>query len=236
MSGNVAVEEIHASRLELVPLGVGHAGEMVGVLGDPALHAFVGGVPESLEELRARYARWEAGAPEPGTDWCNWVLRRRADGRLVGTVQATVVGDTAEVAWVVGTAWQGRGYASEAAGALVGWLRERVRTVVAHVHPGHAASAAVARAAGLVPTAEVQDGEVRWVAPASRRVRVACVHCGQDWLRAHRDGKSGEVFFLCPGCESLWTAGQDTRAATELHLTAFLESRGTSRERVTEEG
>ncbi|MDX2290691.1 MULTISPECIES: GNAT family N-acetyltransferase, partial [Streptomyces] len=67
-----------------------------------------------------------------------------------------------------GTAWQGRGYASEAARALVGWLRPRVRTVVAHVHPDHAASAAVARAAGLVPTDEVQDGEVRWATPPER--------------------------------------------------------------------
>ncbi|MFE1343938.1 GNAT family N-acetyltransferase [Streptomyces sp. NPDC058757] len=163
-----AVEVIRTVRLELVPLEVGHAEEMAAVLNDPALHAFTGGEPESPEELRARYVRWEAGAPDPGTAWCNWVIRAREEGRLVGTVQATVTGDVAEVAWVVGTAWQGRGYASEAARALVGWLRDRGRTVVAHVHPGHAASAAVARAAGLVPTAEVHDGEVRWesVAPA----------------------------------------------------------------------
>ncbi|MFF2775071.1 GNAT family N-acetyltransferase [Streptomyces sp. NPDC058052] len=158
---------MRTERLELVPLEVGHAEEMAGVLGDPALHVFIGGTPESPEELRARYVRWEAGAPEPGTTWCNWVVRAREDGRLVGTVQATVTGngEGAEVAWVVGTAWQGRGYASEAARALVGWLRPRVRTVVAHVHPEHAASAAVARAAGLVPTGEVHDGEERWESP-----------------------------------------------------------------------
>ncbi|WP_051804391.1 GNAT family N-acetyltransferase [Streptomyces griseus] len=161
----VAAETIRTGRLELVPLEVAHAEEMAGVLGDPALHRFTGGAPEGPEELRARYARWEAGAPEPGTSWCNWVVRERAGGRLVGTVQATVVGGTAEVAWVVGTAWQGRGYAREAAVALVGWLRPRVRGVVAHVHPGHAASAAVARAAGLAPTGEVLDGEVRWEFP-----------------------------------------------------------------------
>ncbi|MFF9339093.1 MULTISPECIES: GNAT family N-acetyltransferase [unclassified Streptomyces] len=165
MTGRTAVEAIHTERLELVPLEVGHAEEMAGVLGDPALHRFIGGAPESLEELRARYVRWGAGAPEAGTSWCNWVVRERDGGRLAGTVQATVVGDGAEVAWVVGTAWQGRGYASEAARALVGWLRPRVRTVVAHVHPGHAASAAVARAAGLVPTDETHDGEVRWELP-----------------------------------------------------------------------
>nr|WP_240981914.1 MULTISPECIES: GNAT family N-acetyltransferase [unclassified Streptomyces] len=157
--------------MELVPLEVGHAEEMAGVLGDPALHRFIGGAPESLEELRARYVRWGAGAPEPGTTWCNWVVRERDGGRLVGTVQATVTGGVAggvaEVAWVVGTAWQGRGYASEAARALVSWLRDRGRTVVAHVHPDHAASAAVARAAGLVPTGEIHGGEVRWESAAA---------------------------------------------------------------------
>lgn len=37
-----------------------------------------------------------------------------------------------------------------------------LHTVIAHIHPDHLASAAVARAAGLAPTAEMQDGEVRW--------------------------------------------------------------------------
>ncbi|RSS52333.1 GNAT family N-acetyltransferase, partial [Streptomyces sp. WAC07061] len=46
---------------------------------------------------------------------------------------------------------------------LVGWLgAQGVGTVVAHVHPDHAASAAVAAAAGLAPTGRWQDGEARW--------------------------------------------------------------------------
>ena len=87
-----------------------------------------------------------------------------ADGCLAGYVQATVRGARAEVAWVVGARWQGRGYAKEAAAGLVRHLLDQgsVRTVVAHIHPGHAASAAVASAAGLLPTGEWEDGEVRW--------------------------------------------------------------------------
>lgn len=66
-------------------------------------------------------------------------------------------------AWVVGTDWQGKGFAKEAAGALVGWLRDRgVVTVIAHVHPEHAASASVAVAAGLIRTNQQRDGELRW--------------------------------------------------------------------------
>ncbi|WP_229870159.1 GNAT family N-acetyltransferase [Streptomyces phaeofaciens] len=157
---------IRTARLDLLPLRVEHAEEMAAVLSDPALHTFVGGSPSTPDALRTRYARLVAGSPDPAVSWCNWVLRARDDGRLAGTVQATVDGpgrDRAEIAWVVGTPWQGRGLASEAARGLVARLREEgVRTVVAHVHPGHHASAAVARAAGLAPTAEIQDGEVRW--------------------------------------------------------------------------
>ncbi|MEU9466398.1 GNAT family N-acetyltransferase [Streptomyces avermitilis] len=156
---------IRTARLDLLPLRVEHAEEMAQVLGDPALHAFIGGVPDTPAALRARYARLVAGSPDPGVRWLNWVLRRRADACLVGTVQATVTGEVAEIAWVVGTPWQGRGFASEAARGLVARLTRQsgsVRTVVAHVHPDHHASASVAAAAGLSPTDREQDGETRW--------------------------------------------------------------------------
>ncbi|MFD0256773.1 GNAT family N-acetyltransferase [Kitasatospora indigofera] len=159
---------LRTDRLDLLPLRPADAEEMALVLADPALHTFTGGEPDTLDALRARYRRLSAGSPDPGVTWCNWVLRLRADGRATGYVQATVTADTAEIAWVVGVPWQGRGLAGEAARALVAWLRTQdVRTVVAHIHPGHQASAAVARAAGLSPTGELQDGEVRWEAELS---------------------------------------------------------------------
>ncbi|KUF16921.1 GNAT family N-acetyltransferase [Streptomyces silvensis] len=167
----VVAEPITTARLTLEPLRVAHAEEMAVVLGDPALHTFIGGAPDDVTALRARYTRMVAGAPDPGVSWCNWVLRRSADGRLAGTVQATVRpggpgarGDGAEIAWMVGTPWQGQGLATEAARGLVEWLRGRpeVTHLLAHIRPDHAASAAVARAAGLGPTDERHEGEVRW--------------------------------------------------------------------------
>lgn len=136
---------------------------MAAVLSDPALHTFTGGAPLTPAALRTRYERLVAGSPDPAVSWLNWVLRLRAEARLTGTVQATVTGSGAEIAWVVGAPWQGRGLASEAARGLVSWLGEQaVPTVVAHIHPDHRASAAVATAAGLTPTDEWQDGEIRW--------------------------------------------------------------------------
>ncbi|BFV55281.1 GNAT family N-acetyltransferase [Kitasatospora sp. CMC57] len=166
----ITAETLRTPRLTLLPLLVEHAEEMTVVLSDPGLHRFIGGEPLGAGELRARYGGMAAGSGDPGVGWLNWVLRLEERGCLVGTVQATVTagehGSTAEIAWVLGTPWQGCGLAAESARALVGWLRERsVAAVIAHVHPDHRASAAVATAAGLVPTEEWQDGEVRWHLP-----------------------------------------------------------------------
>ncbi|MEU4095726.1 GNAT family N-acetyltransferase [Streptomyces sp. NPDC026673] len=159
---------IATRRLVLEPLRVEHAEEMAAVLSDPRLHEFIGGTPYDAPGLRARYTRLVAGSGDPAVSWWNWVIRLRADDRLAGTVQATVAWDTpegavAEVAWVVGTPWQGRGVAKEAAVALVDRLAALpVDRVIAHVHPAHPASGSVAAAAGLAPTPVVVDGETRW--------------------------------------------------------------------------
>ncbi|QNE21455.1 GNAT family N-acetyltransferase [Kribbella qitaiheensis] len=155
--------EVETARLALLPLRVEYAEEMAGVLGAPELYEFTGGEPPTVADLTARYGRQVAGPDRPGEYWLNWVLRSLQDDALVGYVQATVTSDEAEIAWVVGTAWQGHGYAKEAAAGLVSWLEAHgVRRIVAHVHPEHGASAAVSAAAGLSRTEVVQDGEYRW--------------------------------------------------------------------------
>ncbi|MGW9171293.1 GNAT family N-acetyltransferase [Streptomyces decoyicus] len=163
----VEAEIIRTGRLTLLPLLVEHAEELAGVLSDPDLHTFIGGAPATPEALRNRHERLVAGSPDPAVTWCNWVIQLRDRGCLAGTVQATVTAEgnetAAEVAWVVGTRWQRRGIATEAAQGLVTWLRkQQVPTLVAHIHPDHEASAAVAAAAGLTPTSQEQEGEIRW--------------------------------------------------------------------------
>jgi RimJ/RimL family protein N-acetyltransferase len=160
-------QEIETERVSLVPLEVEDAEEMAAVLGDERLHEFIGGRPLTLDELRGQYTRLVAGSSDPDEVWLNWIVRRRTDSQPVGTVQATVTdgGQAAHVAWVIGAEWQGRGFGSEAARALVDWLRNRgVLDVVAHIHPAHEASAAVATRAGLTPTADEVDGETVWKA------------------------------------------------------------------------
>ncbi|WP_103535049.1 GNAT family N-acetyltransferase [Streptomyces sp. SM11] len=156
------------ARLDALPLDPAYAEEMAVVLADPALYVFTGGGPPDPAALRARYERQCDGSPDPGELWWNWVLRVGEDGSLAGYVQATVRGPRAEISWVIGTPWQGRGYASEAAKGLAAHLASAgsVRELVAHIHPDHAASKAVAAAAGLRPTGEWEDGEMRWAGNA----------------------------------------------------------------------
>ena len=166
-------DTITTPRLSLVRLRPDDADDIAHVLFDESLYEFIDGRPATIAELRDRYAVMAAGSPDPGEVWLNWIVRRRDDSQPVGTVQATLATRdgrrTAHVAWIIAIDHQNQGFASEAARALVEWLRERgVDDIVANIHPGHRASALVAARAGLESTGECDDGEQVWRAPSAR--------------------------------------------------------------------
>lgn len=177
------VVPVNAARLTLWPLRECDAAEMAVLLGDERLHEFTGGRPDSPGELADRYRRWVAGSGKPGELWLNWIARLPAPvaalsvaappaadcgrGLAIGTVQATITLDgpapVAAIAWVIGVPWQGAGYASEAARALVSWLAAwRPLTIIACIHRQHLASQRVASRAGLALTGREVDGEQVW--------------------------------------------------------------------------
>ena len=165
-----APEALTTARLTLTPLAVSDADTMVDVLGDERMYEFTGGRPLTLDELRSRYRRLAAGGSSDGTErWFNWIVRLAEDGTSVGAMQATVAtdGTQADVAWEIGTSWQGRGLASEAAIGVVAWIERRYPAAViqASIHPDHIASKGVATRAGLAPTTEWIDGEIVWRRP-----------------------------------------------------------------------
>lgn len=149
------------------PLRMADAEEMAGVLAHPDLYVFTGGEPPSRSDLERRYALQVRGHSPDGSElWINHVVVTEGRQRAVGYVQATIPagGGPAEIAWDIGRAWQGRGYATQAALLLLGELRDRgVRRIVAHIHPDHKASQGVARQLGLRPTEIKEDGETRWI-------------------------------------------------------------------------
>jgi RimJ/RimL family protein N-acetyltransferase len=162
----VVAGEIRTKRLLLTPLEVGDAVEMAAVLADPALQEFMGGAPPSVEELSIRYGAQVAGSVREDEVWYNWIVRLVESGTAVGFVQATIEPPAVDVAWVIGAAWRGRGYASEAAAAMRSWIAgQGFGSFRAHIHPAHVASQRVATAIGLASTGELdEEGEEIWVA------------------------------------------------------------------------
>lgn len=160
------VPSLRTARLDMEPLSREHAREMFPLLADPGLYEFTGGEgPASEEKLISSYTFLEGRRSPDGREiWLNWALRLRETGALTGYAQSTVTRERAYVAWVVGSHWQGRGLATDAAVAIVNWLEEKgAPEIRACVHPQHRASQRVAANAGLSRTDDLEDGEEVWV-------------------------------------------------------------------------
>lgn len=69
------------------------------------------------ESLLARAARWDAG------DDFYWIITRAGDDRAIGGISCQITGDSAEIGFLLARQHWGRGWATEAAKAVVGWAR-----------------------------------------------------------------------------------------------------------------
>ncbi|HEX6359355.1 GNAT family N-acetyltransferase [Actinophytocola sp.] len=167
---------ITTKRLVLSWIARDDIDELVAMLLNPALYDYIGGVPASAAEARARVERWLRGSTDPDVLWVNYVARCQDGGRLVGLAQATVLRapglgfGECELAYLVDPPEQKHGIASEMMSGLCAELEEALSPAVftAHIYPGHAASEGVARAIGLAPTSERVDGELVWRTTAPR--------------------------------------------------------------------
>ncbi len=115
-----------AGDLTLEPQVAGHADAMFALLCDPALYAYEDQPPASRESLRTRFAKLETRQSADGREqWLNWVIRM-PPGELIGFVQATVRPDgSAAIAYVLGSAYWGRGLACQATAAMIDELADR---------------------------------------------------------------------------------------------------------------
>jgi RimJ/RimL family protein N-acetyltransferase len=163
--------------VNLKPLEVSDADEMVVVLADEQLYEFIGGQPPERDELIERYRRLTHGGPKNGSaSWFNWIVQFQ--GHSLGFIQATVTRVegrlNAELAWVIGTRWQGRGFATIGARLVLDWLRSiGIKNITAHISLSHEASEAVARHIGMTKTTQFdEENECIWnfVIPADEDV------------------------------------------------------------------
>ena len=116
-------------------------------MNDERVGRYLGG-PDvtTVEATVARIESVNAGpGPEWDEEWLNWAVL--SNGTVIGRVEATLRHDTqqpgvAEVAYVFGPRWWGKGYATESTAWMIGHLAEvfGVRQYWATVDPRNTAS------------------------------------------------------------------------------------------------
>ena len=161
---------IQTSRLLLTPLMGYHAEAAIGPLQDDAIYEWISmNKPRSVESLRANWTRLESRLSTDGTEaWPVWSVTSRADGTLIGEVDASV--DDNHVCTNLGyyffSDFWGQGYASEAVRAIADHLvHQGIQRIVATVTVGNHASAQVLKKAGFAFTRIIPENDILRGAP-----------------------------------------------------------------------
>jgi RimJ/RimL family protein N-acetyltransferase len=155
---------LRTARLALEPLEARHAALLLDVLSAPEIYEHLDeDPPADLATLEERYRRLEARrSPDGSQAWLNWAVRVEGPGEYAGYVQATVEAGSAEVAYVLGPAWWGRGLATEAVTVMCAHLAvdHAVTRLTAHVAPGNRASRSLLERLGFSFVRRTTDGDL----------------------------------------------------------------------------
>jgi RimJ/RimL family protein N-acetyltransferase len=153
-----------SARLVLEPLVAAHASLLYPHLLDERLYRFIPQDPPSSENaLRDRYRRLETRRSPDGEEmWLNWVMRLTQTDAYVGTLEATVYPNrTAEVAYMVFSAHQGSGYATEGLQRVLDYLVAvaKVRTIAVQIDTRNTASIALVERLGFHRKVMIRDAD-----------------------------------------------------------------------------
>jgi ribosomal-protein-alanine N-acetyltransferase len=148
-------------RLFLRKLEVEDADAMYAYLCDPRLTEFVSWEPHvSIEQTVLYLMTVESAYRDPGL--LEWGVTTRRGGRLIGTCGFTRVDRDharAELGYTIGRRFWGRGYATEAAEAVMRWGFEslEINRIEAQCAVGNAASERVLRKLGMAFEARLAE-------------------------------------------------------------------------------
>lgn len=148
---------IETDRLRLRPHRISDFPHAAGMWGDPEVTRFLGGRAFSKEEVWARLLRYVG-------HWCwlgygYWALEEKASGKFVGEagfadfqreVDPPMEG-IPDLGWILAQPVHGRGYATEAAQAILAWGDRHLSfpRILCLVHPENQASLRVADKCGF---------------------------------------------------------------------------------------
>jgi len=150
---------ITTERLTLRPLTAADADWWVRLHADPEVNRFVGSY--TAEQAAVRLAAIEEQWSTRGHGLC--VVRLRATGEPIGRCGLNwwEQFDEVEAGWTLERPHWGRGYATEAATAVLGWGFGELglERITAMIHPGNAGSTAVAARLGFTHLREDRLGD-----------------------------------------------------------------------------
>ncbi|RRR97470.1 GNAT family N-acetyltransferase [Glycomyces terrestris] len=148
--------ELETARLRLRPLAAADAAALAPINADPEVMRYIGtGEPRTMEQTEALTAKSAAHWDEHG--WGIFAVSERDTGDLVGLgILATPtflpeILPVTEVGWRIARPRWGRGYAPEAARAVVGFAFGELGLdrLVSCIHSDNAASVRVAEKLGM---------------------------------------------------------------------------------------
>lgn len=147
----LAIPTLETERLTLRPFGEADVAPFFELSQDPEVMRYVGDrrVPTLQDAWRA-VAGWIGHWALRG--YGQWAIEERASGRLIGRtgIINPVDWPGPEVGYLLGRAWWGHGYATEAAGAAVDWGFDQIgfTDLLSLIDPDNHASIAVATRLG----------------------------------------------------------------------------------------
>ena len=160
------------SRLTLVPLDADAVAAIVERRRADATRAIGAVLPDDWPDAHdERFLRLRLDQMRRDPESAQWLVRalvHQPDGVVVGHggfhgppgVNGPGKSGAVEIGYTIFPPYRGRGFATEAAGALIEWARgQGVRDFIASVTPGNAPSLAVVRKLGFVETGEQWDEE-----------------------------------------------------------------------------
>ena len=151
------VPELETARLRLRAHRAEDHAERVAIWSDPEVTRFIGGRPLTGEEIWRRFLQFVGLWSVLGYGY--WAVEEKSTGRYIGDIgfadfrrdlQPSLDG-MLEFGWVLAAHAHGKGYASEAVAAAIGWAEQHRPTLraVCIIAPDNRASIRVAEKAGF---------------------------------------------------------------------------------------
>lgn len=153
---------IETERLILREFRISDLDSSAALWGDEEVTRFIGGRPQTREEVWPRILRYIGHWVALGYGF--WVIEEKGTGRYLGEIgfgdfQRTLepsFGDTPEAGWALAPNAHGKGYASEALAAVLAWGEQHFGAdarMVCMINIDNAPSVKVAEKAGFKPFA-----------------------------------------------------------------------------------